>query len=809
MKIDKMRKISLSSTPFYAASAVVIMLGIMMTTVFAINEYNAFNQHIQNIKTQFQEQYKERLKEEVDKVINYIVEHNQQSNLQIEKELRQKVQSAYTITSHVHDIYATELNNEKLQQMILELLRPIRWSDDNGFYFIANIKTNRFELFANNPAIEGHNLSTIFNEQSGKQAEELLSSLYEKDTDFFEYATQKPGFPQTMLIKAVFARYFAPFDWIIGAEVYKKGIEEMLQAELLNRIRMMHFGIDGNFFIFRKDGTIITHSNTNFIGRSLTDISDESGNQYGKKLLEAGLSTTNGEYIELTNIADNQQQNRLFFVKPYSSWGWIICANISMNELNKAISSQTVVYRMILTKNIILFLLLLGIAVIILLFASYFYSFKIRNNIDQFTMFFKKAVNEKIKIQESDMIFNEFVELSHLANDMVDDLALYEWHKKQDEIRLSTLLELANTHMHSPQDYYKFTVNKIIQLTNSEAGYLAIPNDDLQTLSIILLAYDQSYEYTCHIDEDNLPSTVIKSNETIICNDSEHCTHNLSPYRQHTHRHLDIPFYHEGKIVLLAGVCNGTQDYETSDVRQISLILNGLWLQMLRMRAETEMLALERQIIAVSEQERSNIGKDLHDNLCSHLSGVELLTKALAQKAGQECSTLAEQLETIRRFIKEAVEKARQLAHGLYPVHIAEEGIEAAIKALTLEIQQLFHINCTYTFHGHIKWADNNMPTQIYCIVREAVFNAAKHAEAQNIHIECRSKAGLLELMVRDDGKGFDTSLRYKGLGLHTMRYRAKAIGAVLKITSEAGKGTQVSILTEMLSSNLRNNPQE
>lgn len=797
MKIDKMRKISLSSTPFYTASIVVIMLGILMTTIFIINEYNAFNKHIQNIKTQFQEQYKERLKEEVDKVINYIFEHNQQTNFQIEKELRQKVQSAYTIASHVHHTYDTDQNNEKLKQMILELLRPIRWSDDNGFYFIVNIKTNKFELFANNPAIEGHNLDTIFNESSGKQAEELLSTIYEKGADFFEYNTQKPGFPQYMLVKAVFAKYFAPFDWIIGAEVYKKGIEEMLKTELLNSIRMMHFGIDGNFFIFRKDGTILTHSNTNFIGRSVIDIADEFGNQYGKKLLESGLMTTNGEYIELTNITNNQQQNRLFFVKPYSSWDWIICANISMNEMNEAISAQTVVYRMILTKNIIMFLLLLSIAVVILLFASYFYSLKIRDNIDQFTLFFKKAINEKIKMNESNMIFNEFVELSHLANNMVDDLTLYEWHKKQDEIRLNTLLELANMNMNSAKNNYEFIVNKIIQLTNSEAGYLAILNDDLQNLTIIISSSDQFYEYICHINDDNLPATVIKTNSSIMCNDSEHCKHYLYPYRQQISRHMDIPFNYEGKTVLVAGVCNGNRNYEPADARQISLMLNGLWLQMLRMRAETEMLALERQIIAVSEQERSNIGKDLHDNLCSHLSGVELMTKALAQKAEKEYTTIAQQLETIRGLIKDAVEKARQLAHGLYPVHIAEEGIEAAIKALTLEIQQLFHINCTCTFHEHINWPDHNTQTQLYCIVREAVFNAARHAEPSNISIECRSNAGVLNLTIKDDGRGFDIFRRYKGLGLHTMQYRAKAIGAILKITSELGKGTQVTLSGE------------
>lgn len=774
------------------------MLGILMTTIFIINEYNAFNKHIENIKAQFKEQYRDRLQEEIDKIINYITEHNKQANSQIEKELRQKVQSAYTIASHIHHVYEKDQNIDQLKQMVLELLRPIRWSEDNGSYFIVDIKTNTFQLYADDPVIENLNISSVFNEKSGMSVVQLLSTIQEKGADFFEYTTHKPGFPQLLLVKSAFIKYFEPFDWIIGAEVYKKGMEEMLQAELLDRIRLMHFGTDGNFFIFRKDGTILTHTDKHLIGRSILDISDETGMDYGKKLFDMGINSINDNYIELMITTNDTKQNRLFLIKPYNNWDWIICANISMNELNRAIQAQTATYRIILTKNIILFLLLLGIAVVILLFASYFYSFKLKNNIDKFTLFFKKAIHEKTKIQESDMIFNEFIQLSQLANAMIDDLIAYEWHKKQDEIRLNTLLELANIKNIFGKDIYKIVLNKILSITNSKAAYLSIADNNLKQLNIIVLEFNNFQEYSTNFTDNTLPNQIIKLQNSIICNNPNYCDHQSHPYSQQLHRHLDVPFIHEGDTVLVAGVCNAEKDYEMYDANQIALILNGLWLQILRMRAEAEMLALERQVIAISEQERSNIGKDLHDNLCSHLSGVELLTKALAHKARDDNQAIAQQLETIRTLIKEAVEKARQLAHGLYPVHIAKDGIEAAIEALTLEIQQLFHINCTCSFYGTIRWSDHNIPTQVYCIVREAVFNAAKHAESEHIHIECRTSDNYLNVTVMDDGKGFDMDDKHNGLGLHTMRYRAKAIGATLKIVSMPSQGTTITLSGEI-----------
>ena len=93
-------------------------------------------------------------------------------------------------------------------------------------------------------------------------------------------------------------------------------------------------------------------------------------------------------------------------------------------------------------------------------------------------------------------------------------------------------------------------------------------------------------------------------------------------------RHLDVPIFYDGRIVVVAGVSNNTENYDNSDIRQMTMLLEGMWLHVLHKCAEEELARLERQIIAVSEEERSRIGRDLHDDLGSHLTGVELSAKS-------------------------------------------------------------------------------------------------------------------------------------------------------------------------------------
>ena len=317
----------------------------------------------------------------------------------------------------------------------------------------------------------------------------LSAIVREKEAGIYRYNWSKRSGDGRNYPKISFVKYFKPFDWYIGAGMYTDDMEEMIQNDVLARLRKMQFGKDGEVIGFRYDGTIICSNDERRIGRSIRDLISSDGTQYGQELLQIGLENGDGGYVSYSERKDptGKVSQMLGYVKAYNDWRWVFGASMNMDEMEKAIDHETETYKKIAFKNIFLFLILFSLAVTLLLFAAYSYSLKIRHEISLFTDFFRKAADSKVKINDEDLLFQEFEELAHLANRMVDDRIRKDLLLHRDEQRLDTLLQLGKMEGHSIQEIYDFTLKRIVQITRSEAGYLALINDAQSHVTICSL----------------------------------------------------------------------------------------------------------------------------------------------------------------------------------------------------------------------------------------------------------------------------------------------------------------------------------
>jgi len=94
----------------------------------------------------------------------------------------------------------------------------------------------------------------------------------------------------------------------------------------------------------------------------------------------------------------------------------------------------------------------------------------------------------------------------------------------------------------------------------------------------------------------------------------------------------------------------------------------------------TESKRLEREILEISDQERRRIGQDLHDGLCQHLAGIELMSQVLHQKLAGRSKADANRAGEIARHVREAIGQTRSLARGLAPVTLESEGLASALR---------------------------------------------------------------------------------------------------------------------------------
>lgn len=202
---------------------------------------------------------------------------------------------------------------------------------------------------------------------------------------------------------------------------------------------------------------------------------------------------------------------------------------------------------------------------------------------------------------------------------------------------------------------------------------------------------------------------------------------------------------------------------------------------------------LEDEILRIGEREKIRIGQDLHDGLCQHLAAIDCAVACLKLDLDEKCPSEADAAGFIQAQLHKAIIEARQLALGIFPVQMNEEGFIAALEELVNTTNRLRQLAVKLRVRGEIKIREPQVSLHLYRIAQEALSNAAKHAHAMEVQVEVGREGPMLTMTITDDGCGLPLNGHTpKGLGLQTMNYRARSMGAALEIRNAAPGGTMV-----------------
>ena len=208
-------------------------------------------------------------------------------------------------------------------------------------------------------------------------------------------------------------------------------------------------------------------------------------------------------------------------------------------------------------------------------------------------------------------------------------------------------------------------------------------------------------------------------------------------------------------------------------------------------KAEAALKALEREVLDISHREQRRIGRDLHDGLGAHLTGIAMVCRTLARRAEKGKTVSQEELNNVANLVQEGITEARRLARGLNPVKLEREGLTSALHELASMIQTRSGVPCTFASEKNLPDLDGEITTQLYRIAQEAAHNALKHARPGTVSIRLGREDDHLVLSVQDDGIGLPPDHpTSEGMGLRVMQYRARMIGATVDVRSAPGSGT-------------------
>jgi signal transduction histidine kinase len=209
----------------------------------------------------------------------------------------------------------------------------------------------------------------------------------------------------------------------------------------------------------------------------------------------------------------------------------------------------------------------------------------------------------------------------------------------------------------------------------------------------------------------------------------------------------------------------------------------------------TERSRLEREILETSNREQRRIGHDLHDGVCQQLAAIAYRMDILGDELEEKGVSESSEAGRIGSLLNEAIQQTRGVARGLFPVRLAESGLESALEELATNTNNLFKVQCRFKCEQPLPPLDSNLSLHLYYIAQEAMSNAVRHGKATQVNITIAGVRERFTLEIQDNGTGFRLPLTdSSGMGIRIMRYRARVIGATLNLKSEPNQGTQILV---------------
>lgn len=194
------------------------------------------------------------------------------------------------------------------------------------------------------------------------------------------------------------------------------------------------------------------------------------------------------------------------------------------------------------------------------------------------------------------------------------------------------------------------------------------------------------------------------------------------------------------------------------------------------------------------ELERVRIARDLHDRVGSLLSAVKMQFGALEGRIEKVQATAGEQYKRVTDLLDTAVGEVRRISHDMEHGNLATFGLATALEDLRDAVHVPGKLEVELNTFGLTDRLDKRLEVAAYRMVQEAVSNALKHAKADHLSIQATRSEALLNLMVEDDGTGFDPEKADGGMGMSNLRSRAAEFNGSVRIDSLPGRGTTVMI---------------
>jgi PAS domain S-box-containing protein len=670
----------------------------------------------------------------------------------IKNHLRAAAAQNHKIVSWIHKKQLEgELTEAEAKFQARELLLS-QTVGKTGYIYVINSK-GLAEIHPN-AGVEGKNFRHV----------SFVREQIDRKEGYLEYEWQNPG-EDSPKPKSLYMIYFVPWDWIISVTSYREEFAELIAVDdFRDSILALRFGKTGYSFVLNSKGNLILHP---VLKGNAYNFIDAEGNQFVRTI----CTQKKGKLIySWKNPEETEFRDKLVIFNYIPEYDWIVASSCYLEESYAALRD---VRNVVLATIAATFLLALPI--------TWLMSLYIVRPLKRLMVCFRKAGTGDLNVRMDDTARDEVGELTGYFNTFMEELQksneklvaeVKERKQAEDQLRVSE--EKYRTILERMEEGY-FEVDKEGNFTffnDAFLGILGYSEKELIHLSMREIAEAKSAAQLIQtLKEIRATGNPIKTVDCkLIKGDGSFC---------------DI----ETSISLI-------EDSQCAAVGFRGALKDVTE----KKRVEKASRRLEREILDISEREHQKIGRNLHDDLCPHLLGIEVLSAVLKQKLEEKSMPEAQSAEKIQTLIQDSIRKLKRLSKGLYPVDLPDHGFDSALADLAFLTQDIFGVACRFSCEIPVSIADTTVAMHAYYIAHEGIHNAIKHAKAENIFVSLSAQHGKVKLEIKDDGLGIEKKDNNRGMGLRIMNYRARRIGADLDIMKAVNGGTVLTLVLTVAS---------
>ncbi|MGI1670611.1 MAG: EAL domain-containing protein [Neptuniibacter sp.] len=406
-------------------TAVFIASILLIGYIWISSEYEQMRKNNERYAKEFVANQKSLLRTEVIRTKEYLVREKQSAESDLEEELISRVNDAYAIAQGIYETHLSTHSSAEIKQMIFSALRPIRFNNGRGYYFITSLSGIEY-LYPPQPEFEGKHASEIFSPAGQDVVRRMIEISEQQGQGFVRYNWTRPDSKTGYYKKYSFVRLFQPYGLIIGTGDYLEDFEQAVKEQIFRRIASVTYGIknEGYFFINSYDGDLYVTNGEYFGGeKNIWDVADAKGTkvvQENSRLAQANEEGAYSSYYWRKN--SGEEAEKISYVLGFDDWRVFIGTGVYLDTVHREIAASEATHMAGMKKRISSAIVILVLASLLVMTVLYVITRKISKNILLFQNNLEKSVDNWTKLDSNELHFEEFQKLAVSINSMVDGL---------------------------------------------------------------------------------------------------------------------------------------------------------------------------------------------------------------------------------------------------------------------------------------------------------------------------------------------------------------------------------------------------